>query len=49
MTHYLRRRGHDVSFCTVDHLMRDLGMTGGRHPGWTFGGRQPVVLRWQRQ
>lgn len=30
MTHYLRRRGHRVAFCTVDRLMRDLGMNGIR-------------------
>jgi putative transposase len=30
MTHYLRRCGHDVAFCTVDRLMRDLGMNGIR-------------------
>jgi transposase InsO family protein len=30
MTHYLRRQGHDVAFCTVDRLMRDLGMNGIR-------------------
>jgi transposase InsO family protein len=30
MTHYLRRHGHDVAFCTVDRLMRDLGMNGIR-------------------
>jgi putative transposase len=30
MTHYLRRQGHQVAFCTVDRLMRDLGMNGVR-------------------
>ena len=30
MTHYLRRQGHDVAFCTVHRLMGDLGMTGIR-------------------
>ena len=30
MTHYLRREGHQVAFCTVDRLMRDLGMNGVR-------------------
>ena len=30
MTHYLRRGGHEVAFCTVDRLMRDLGMNGVR-------------------
>ena len=30
MTHYLRRDGHRVAFCTVDRLMRDLGMNGVR-------------------
>lgn len=26
MTRYLRRRGHDVAFRTVDRIMRELGM-----------------------
>jgi putative transposase len=30
MTHHLRRQGHEVAFCTVDRLMRDLGMNGIR-------------------
>src|SRR5215217_3064610 len=30
MTHYLRREGHQVAFCTLDRLMRDLGMNGVR-------------------
>src|SRR5689334_18882916 len=30
MTHWLRRQGHGVAFCTVDRLMRDLGMNGVR-------------------
>ena len=30
MTHWLRRQGHPVAFCTVDRLMRDLGMNGVR-------------------
>ncbi|MDX6308373.1 MAG: putative transposase [Nocardioidaceae bacterium] len=30
MTHWLRRQGHDVAFCTVDRLMRGLGMNGAR-------------------
>ena len=30
MTHFLRRQGHQVGFCTVDRLMRDLGMSGVR-------------------
>jgi putative transposase len=30
MTHYLRRAGHDVAFCTIDRLMRDLDMNGVR-------------------
>jgi transposase InsO family protein len=30
MTHYLRRRGFEVAFCTVDRLMRQLGMNGVR-------------------
>jgi putative transposase len=30
MTHYLRRAGHQVAFCTVDRLMADLGRNGIR-------------------
>ena len=30
MTHHLRRRGHEVAFCTVDRLMGQLGMNGVR-------------------
>lgn len=30
MTHHLRRTGLRVAFCTVDRLMRDLGMNGVR-------------------
>jgi putative transposase len=30
MTHWLRRQGHPVAFCTVDRLMRDLGRNGIR-------------------
>ena len=30
MTHYLRRQGLPVAFCTIDRLMRDLGMNGVR-------------------
>jgi putative transposase len=30
MTHHLRRNGHHVAFCTVDRLMRELGMNGVR-------------------
>jgi transposase InsO family protein len=30
MTHHLRRQGLRVAFCTVDRLMRDLGMNGVR-------------------
>jgi transposase InsO family protein len=30
MTHHLRRRGLAVAFCTVDRLMRELGLTGIR-------------------
>ena len=30
MTHYLRRQGLQVAFCTVDRLMRELGMNGVR-------------------
>lgn len=28
MTRYLRRQGHDVAFCTVDRLMRELHLNG---------------------
>ncbi|WP_460701235.1 IS3 family transposase, partial [Nocardia thraciensis] len=28
MTRYLRRQGHEVAFCTVDRIMRELGMNG---------------------
>ncbi|WP_036568299.1 IS3 family transposase, partial [Nocardia sp. BMG51109] len=28
MTRYLRRQGHDVAFCTVDRIMREIGMNG---------------------
>jgi len=31
LTHWLRRQGHAVAFCTVDRLMWDLGMSGVRH------------------
>jgi transposase InsO family protein len=30
MTHFLRRQGLEVAFCTVDRLMRDLGINGVR-------------------
>jgi transposase InsO family protein len=30
MTHFLRRQGLKVAFCTTDRLMRDLGMNGVR-------------------
>ena len=30
MTHLLRRRGLEVAFCTMDRLMRDLGLNGVR-------------------
>lgn len=42
MTHWLRREGHDVAFCTIDRLMRDLGMNGvrrGRQVRTTIPGR----------
>ncbi|WP_159851280.1 IS3 family transposase, partial [Nocardia sp. CY41] len=28
MTRYLRRQGHEVAFCTVDRLIRELGLNG---------------------
>src|SRR4029453_12810379 len=30
MTPFLRRQGHQVAFCTLDRLMRGLGMSGVR-------------------
>ena len=39
MTHHLRRHGLSVAFCTVDRLMRDLGMNGvrrGKRPRTTI-------------
>jgi putative transposase len=39
MTHLMRRRGLNVAFCTVDRLMRDLGMSGvrrGKRPRTTI-------------
>jgi putative transposase len=41
MTHWLRRQGHPVAFCTVDRLMRELGMNGvrrARRPRTTVAG-----------
>jgi putative transposase len=28
MTRYLRRQGHEVAFCTVDRIMREMGLNG---------------------
>lgn len=28
MTHYLRRQGHQAAFCTVDRVMREMGLNG---------------------
>jgi putative transposase len=42
MTHHLRRRGLAVAFCTVDRLMRELGLTGirrGKQVRTTIPGR----------
>lgn len=39
MTRWLRRQGHEVAFCTVDRIMRDLGLQGairGRPPRTTI-------------
>lgn len=33
MTAYLRRQGYQVAACTVDRLMRDEGLSGGRLSG----------------
>jgi putative transposase len=41
MTHHLRRQGVPVAFCTVDRLMRELGMNGvrrGKAPRTTVPG-----------
>jgi putative transposase len=40
MTRYLRRCGHPAAFCTVDRLMRDLGMNG-----LVRGRRQRTTIR----
>lgn len=45
MTHYLRRQGHDTAFCTVDRIMRELGMNGvvrGRKHRTTIPGKDGV-------
>jgi hypothetical protein len=50
MTHYLRRQGHEVAFCTVDRLMRKLGMTGGvPRPAPTHPDRRRVFVGSQRR
>jgi putative transposase len=45
MTRYLRRRGHDVAFCTVDRIMRELGLNGvvrGRRQRTTIPGKDGI-------
>ncbi|WP_414939172.1 IS3 family transposase [Amycolatopsis sp. cmx-11-51] len=45
MTRWLRRQGHEVAFCTVDRLMRDLGLCGvtrGRPPRTTIRAKDGV-------
>ncbi|MEV6432974.1 IS3 family transposase [Nocardia sp. NPDC051463] len=45
MTRYLRRKGHVVAFCTVDRIMRELGMNGivrGRKVRTTIPGKDAV-------
>jgi putative transposase len=40
MTRWLRRQGHDVAFCTVDRIMRRLGLHGV-----VRGRTQPTTIR----
>nr|WP_281178497.1 IS3 family transposase [Amycolatopsis jejuensis] len=45
MTRWLRRQGHEVAFCTVDRIMRDLGLQGvtrGRPPRTTIRAKDGV-------
>ncbi|WP_370942393.1 IS3 family transposase [Amycolatopsis sp. cg5] len=45
MTRWLRRQGHQVAFCTVDRIMRDLGLKGvtrGRPPRTTIRAKDGV-------
>nr|WP_281182373.1 IS3 family transposase [Nocardia miyunensis] len=45
MTRYLRRQGYGVAFCTVDRIMRELGMNGvvrGRKQRTTIAGKDGV-------
>ncbi|ONI71206.1 hypothetical protein ALI144C_52835 [Actinosynnema sp. ALI-1.44] len=45
MTRYLRRHGHDVAFCTVDRIVRDLGHHGvvrGRRPRTTIPSKNGI-------
>jgi putative transposase len=45
MTRWLRCQGHDVAFCTVDRIMRELGMNGavrGRRPRTTTPAKDGV-------
>ncbi len=45
MTRWLRRQGHEVAFCTVDRVMRELGLSGvtrGRLPRTTIRAKDGV-------
>jgi putative transposase len=45
MTRYLRRQGHEVAFCTVDRLMRELSLNGvvrGRRHRTTIPGKDGI-------
>jgi putative transposase len=45
MTRYLRRQGHTLAFCTVDRIMRELGMNGavrGQRHRTTIPGKDGV-------
>ncbi|WP_084497827.1 IS3 family transposase [Nocardia amamiensis] len=45
MTRYLRRQGHIVAFCTVDRIMREVGMNGvvrGRRHRTTIPGKDGI-------
>jgi putative transposase len=45
MTRWLRRQGHEVAFCTVDRIMRELGLNGvtrGRPPRTTIRAKDGV-------
>jgi putative transposase len=45
MTRWLRRQGHEVAFCTIDRIMRELGFNGvvrGRTPRTTIRAKDGV-------